>query len=62
MPDTTGLQAFEVIGELPIRDAATKVSVPKGGTVHLDPERTIISALIEGGAIRPVNAEKPAED
>ena len=55
------LAKYEVIGVLPIRDALTKESVPTGGIVTLDDEKTIIPALLESGAVKLVEAKPKAE-
>lgn len=57
-PVPDGLLSFVVDGELPIIDAVTKVGVRKPGVVRLDPDKTLIEPLIEGGSIKPL---PPAE-
>lgn len=52
------LVKFTVAGDLPVRDAVTKQSVTKGNEVTLDDERTIIAALLESGAVKPLEAAK----
>ena len=63
---------YEVTGVMPIRDAVTKESVGQGGIVTLDDAEvprakgkplagTNIAALIEAGAIRPVEAKAKAK-
>lgn len=49
------MEKFEVVGPLAIRDSQTKVTVPTGGTVTLDTEKILISALIEQGAVKPLS-------
>jgi hypothetical protein len=56
------LAQYTVTGVLPIRDAQTKQDVTTGGTVTLDDTKTIISALIESGAVRPVESPKAKKD
>ena len=56
------LLEFEVIGSLPVVDAVTRNEVRTGGTVRLDPARTLIDPLIEGGSIKALPAKaKPKE-
>lgn len=58
-----------VTGELPIRDAVDREDRTKGQTVRLDPQdlnnpqpgRTLISALVESGAIELGAAPAAAE-
>ncbi len=52
----------KVTGALPVRDAVTRESVEPGGTVRLNPNQTLISALVESGAIEvlPAKAGKQA--
>jgi hypothetical protein len=51
------LVTAEVVGPLPIVDAVTGNSVRTGGTVRLDPTRTVISWLVDGGHIRLMPAK-----
>jgi hypothetical protein len=59
MSDT---EAFEVIGDSPIRGADGK-PVTKGGTVRLDPDVTRVDQLIAAGHVKPATkaAEKAAD-
>ena len=52
----------EVTGPLPIRDAVTRESVERGGQVRLNPDKTLIGALVEAGHIKviPPGKSKPA--
>ncbi len=52
----------DVVGKMPIRDYVTRESVEKPGTVRLNPDKTLIDALVEAGSIanvRPHVAPKP---
>lgn len=69
---------YEVIGELSIRDAVTRESVPQGGVVTLDDEpvarvddagrptkplaATNVAVLIGAGLIKPVETPKGRKD
>lgn len=48
-----------VTGTLPIRDAVTREPVEEGGTARLNPDETLIDALVEIGAVKVVPADKP---
>lgn len=50
----------EVTGDVPIRDYITRESVSKGGTVRLNPARTLVDALVEAGNIKVLPAGKAA--
>ncbi len=50
-----------VTGPRAIRDAVTRESVEEGGTVRLNPEETLIDALVEIGAIKLVPAADKAK-
>lgn len=41
-----------VTGDQPVRDAITRQSVEPGGTVHLDPQTTIIDHLVRAGVVK----------
>lgn len=51
------LLSFEVIGPCPVVDAVTGEDVEPGGTVRLDPDKTIIHALV-GVHVKPL-VKKP---
>lgn len=40
-----------VTGPMSIRDAVTRESIPPGGVVRLDTEKTIMAPLVEAGAV-----------
>lgn len=52
----------EVTGPLPIRDAVTRESVETGGTVRLNPAKTLVQALVDAGSIKvlPTPKGKPS--
>jgi hypothetical protein len=56
------LEKFMVTGELPIRDAETRESIQRGGVVTLDTDKTIISALLDSGAIKRGTSAPKAKD
>lgn len=45
---------FKVIGSSLIRDCNTRESVGKGGTVYLDPEKTLIVHLVRSKLVEPI--------
>lgn len=54
----------DVVGKMPIRDYVTRESVETPGTVRLNPDKTLIDALVEAGNIanpRPYVAPKAPE-
>ena len=51
------LLPFEVVGPLNIICAKTGNSVPTGGVVYLDPDKTVIPWLVDGGHVKPMPAK-----
>lgn len=51
-----------VLGKLPVVDAATGRDVNPGGVCALDPDRTNLPAIVDGGHWRPLTDDELAEE